>query len=156
MLKKVLAFAAAASTAGAPCLAASVDAPPEQGERRSGAAVGMYLSVPFGGARSGRAQAGLRLRMSHDYRNPSAPAAPVIQADALDLRLMGDREPTLYAAGMPLNGEAARRNNLTGVGTLVSVAVLAAAVVGAVVIYKAVDDDDADDDQMCLIPEGCP
>lgn len=156
MIKKMLTFAAAASAVGAPCLAASLDSPPEPAERRSSAVVGMYLSVPFGGTLSGRPQAGLRLQMSHDYRNSNAPIARAVRADALDLRLVGDREPTLYAAGMPLTGEAARRNNLTGAGTLVSVAVLAAAVVGAVVIYKAVDDDDDDDEQMCLLPEGCP
>ena len=156
MIKKVVALAAAVSTLAAPSMAASIHAAPELGERRSAAAAGMYLSFPFGGERSGRPQAGLRLQMSHDYRNASAQAAPVVRANVFDLRWLGEREATVYIADLPVTGEEARKHNLTGVSTLVTVAILAAAAVGAVVIYNALNDDDDDDERQCLLPEGCP
>jgi hypothetical protein len=140
MLKTAIAFTAACSMAASPCLAADLAGFDEVGARRSGAGVGAYVSVPLGGPRSGRTQAGLRLTVSHDYRDATAQTAPVIRSEALDLRLIGDREPTLYMAGRPLTGEQARRNNLTGVGTLVTVVVIAAAVVGGIVIWNAIDD----------------
>lgn len=140
MLKYAIAFAAACSTAASPCLAADLAGFDEVGARRSGAGVGAYVAVPFGGPRSGRTQAGLRLTVSHDYRDATAPRAPVIRADAFELRLVGDREPTLYMAGRPVSGEEARRSHLTGVGTIVTVVVIAAAVVGGIVIWNAIDD----------------
>ena len=140
MLKTAIASAAACSMAASPCLAADLAGFEETGARRSGAGVGAYVALPFGGPRSGRTQAGLRLTVSHDYRDAAAQTAPVIRSDAFDLRLVGDREPTLYLAGRPVTGEQARRNNLTGVGTLVTVVVVAAAVVGGIVIWNAIDD----------------
>lgn len=140
MLKTGLGFAAACSMAASPCLAADFAGFDQTGGRRSGAGVGAYVAVPFGGPRSGRTQAGLRLTVSHDYRDATAQTAPVIRSDAFELRLIGDREPTLYMAGRPVTGEQAERANLTGVGTLVTVVVVAAAVVGGIVIWNAIDD----------------
>ena len=139
-LSKYLAFAAACSMAASPCLAADLAGFDDVGARRSGAGAGAYLEVPFGGPRDGRAQAGFRLTVSHDYRDARARTAPVVRADAFDLRLVGDRRPTLYMAGRPVTGEQARRSNLTGVGTVVTLAILAAAVVGGIVILDAIDD----------------
>lgn len=144
MLNKAIAIAAACSMAASPCLAADLAGFEETGARRSGAGVGAYVEVPFGGPRSGRTQAGLRLTVSHDYRDDAARTARVIRGDAFDLRLVGDREPTLYMAGRPVTGEEAQRNNLTGISTLVTVAVVAAAVVGGIVIYNAINDDEED------------
>jgi hypothetical protein len=153
MMKKVLASIAlmSSTTSMAAPLGNSMDA----GARQSSAAAGFYFSIPFGGERSLRPQAGLRLRATHDYRNTSAPTAPVYGSDTLDLRLIGERKPTLYIGGMQVTGDEERKSHLTGATTLVTVAVLAAAAVGAVVILDAVNGDD-DDDKQCLIPEGCP
>jgi hypothetical protein len=134
------AFAAACSMAATPCLAAELTQFNDSGARRSGAGLGAYVSIPLGGARDGRPQAGMRLTVTHDYRNAQAQSAPVVRADTFDLRLIGDRRPTLYVAGQPVTGEQARRNNLTGVGTLVTVAIVAAAVVGGYFIIRAIDD----------------
>ena len=139
-MRNAIAFAAACSLAASPCLAADLVQFDEAGARRSGAGAGVYVEVPLGGPRSGRTQAGLKLTVNHDYRDAVAPTAPVVRSDAFDFRLVGDREPTLYMAGRPLTGEGARRNNLTGATTLVTVVVLAAAVVGGIVIWNAIDD----------------
>ena len=140
-MRNAIAFAAACSMAASPCLAADLIQVDEAGARRSGAGAGLYLEVPLGGPRSGHAQAGLRLTVNHDYRDAVTPTAPLVRSNAFDFRLVGDREPTLYLAGRPLTGEDSRRNNLTGVSTIVTVVVLAAAVVGGIVIWKAIDDD---------------
>ena len=137
-MRNAIAFAAACSMAASPCLAADLARFDEAGARRTGARAGLYLEVPFGGPQSGRARAGLRL--NHDVRDSARPAAPVARSDGFDLRLVGDRRPTVYVAGRPLTGENARRNNLTGVSTIVTVVVLAAAVVGGIVIWNAIDD----------------
>jgi len=139
-IARYAAFAAACSMAAGPCLAAELTQFNDTGGRRSGAGVGAYFSIPFGGARDGRPQAGMRLTVTHDYRDARAQTAPVVRADTFDLRLVGDRRPTLYMAGRPLTGETARRNNLTGVGTVVTVVVVAAALVGGYFIYQAIDD----------------
>lgn len=154
MLVKLLPIAAAVSLAATPCAAASLENAPEIGERRSGAVAGLYLSMPFSGKRSGKPQAGLRLQAMHDYRNASAPAARVLQADALDLRLIGDEKATLYVAGTPVTGEEAKRNKLLGGGSTLTIAVLALAVIGAIVVIQAIDDSDIDQD--CLDdPQSC-
>ncbi len=140
ILKRVTAFAAACSVAATPALAADPAQFQETGARRSGAVVGAYLEVPLSGARSGRPQAGLRLTMNHDYRDTRNQTAPVVRANALDLRLAGDREPTVYLAGAPVTGEQARRSNLTGATGIVGIVVLVAAVVGGIVIWRAIDD----------------
>ena len=151
MLRQLSLIAAAGSLAGTPALAAGLQASHEVGAPRSGAVAGAYFSIPFGGARSGRAQAGLRLQMTHHFRDSMSPNAPVVRANAVDLRLTGDRNPTLYVAGRPVTGEEARKNNLVG-GGIVSTAILVAAVVGAVVIYSALS---GDNDDKCLDPALC-
>ena len=140
MLKNAIFLAAAGSLSASPCLAQGFAGFAEPGARRSGAGVGAYVELPFGGPRSGRTQAGLRLTVGHDYRDATAPAAPAVRSDAFDLRLVGDREPTLYMAGRAVTGEEARRSNLTRAGTIVTVVVIAAAVVGGIVIWNAIDD----------------
>ena len=150
MLKSVALMTTAALLAGSPAVAAGLEA--SQGARISSAAAGLYLAVPFGGTRSGKPQAGLRLQMTHDYRVAGAYNAPVVQANAMDLRLLGDKQTTLYVANMPVTGEEARKRNLTGASTLVTVAIVAAAVVGGVVILNAVTDDN---DDRCLDPAIC-
>jgi hypothetical protein len=140
LFKRAIAFAAAASMAATPCLAADLSQFDEVGARRSGIGAGAYFEIPLSGDRGGRPQAGLRMSVSHDYRTARAPTAPVARSDALDLRLVGDREPTLYVAGQAVTGEEARRNNLTGVGTVVTLAIVAAAIVGGIVILNAIDD----------------
>lgn len=139
-IARIAALVAAGSLAASPCLAADLNQFNDTGGPRSGAGVGAYFAVPLGGARAGRAQAGLRMTVTHDYRDARAQTAPVVRGDTFDLRLVGDRQPTLYMAGRPLTGEQARRLNLTGVGTLVTVAVLAAAAVGGYFIIRAIDD----------------
>jgi hypothetical protein len=146
MFTKLLPIAAAASLVATPCAAASLENAPELGERRSGAVAGLYLAMPFGGQKSGKPQAGMRLQAMHDYRNASAPAARVMQADALDLRLIGDKKATLYVAGMPVTGEEARRNKLLGGGSTLTIAVLALAAIGAFVVIQAIDDTDVDEE----------
>ncbi|HWT12851.1 MAG TPA: hypothetical protein VN231_08875 [Allosphingosinicella sp.] len=141
MSRKMIALSAACSMAASPCLAADFAQFNESGARRSGAGIGAYVEIPFGGPRGGRAQAGLRMTVSHDYRDARAPTAPVVRSNAFDLRLAGDRRPTLYMAGRPMTGEQARRSNLVGpTAGIIGVAVLVAAVVGGIVIYKAIDD----------------
>jgi hypothetical protein len=141
MLKNLAAFAAAASLIAAPAAANPNFADDETGARRSGAVAGVYFAVPFGGERTGRPQAGLRLQMTHDYRDAQAPRARVINADALEFRLVGERQPTLFVGGLPVTGDQARRNGIAGqVSGIVTIAVIAAAVVGGYVIYKAIDD----------------
>jgi hypothetical protein len=139
MIRNLFAFAAAATMAASPCLAADLPAAPDSGVRRSSAAAGVYFRVPLGGRSRGKAQAGLRLQTTHDYRTAGAPEARLIQADAFDLRLIGDRHSTLYVAGQPVTGEKAR-SNLGPVGSVVTVAILVAAAVGGYYIYRAIDD----------------
>lgn len=140
MPKNAFAIAAACSMAASPSLAADLAQFDEAGARRSGAGLGAYFEVPLGGPRDGRALAGVRLTAIHDYRDSRAPGAPVIRADAFDLRLAGERRPTLYMAGRPVTGEEARRSNIAGAGSIVTIAILAAAVVGGIVIWNAIDD----------------
>jgi hypothetical protein len=56
--------------------------------------------------------------MTHDYRNATAQTAPVVRANALDLRLVGEMQSTLYVANIPVTGAEARKQNLTGMGTV--------------------------------------
>ena len=150
MLARTLASAAALALAAAPCLAADPTSALDIGERRSSASAGVYLAVPFGGARSGRPQGGLRLRTTHDYRN-AGNAAPsrVINSDAFELRLVGEERPTLFVADMPVTGREARRNMVGGPFSLL---VIGLAIVGGVVIYSALDGDEED---RCLDPDIC-
>ena len=141
MIRKLLALTAACSMAASPCLAADFAQFQDSGARRSGAGLGAYVEIPFSGPRSGRTQAGLRMSVTHDYRDPLAQTAPVVRGDALDLRLVGDRQATPYMAGRPITGEEGRRANLVGpAGRIVGIVVLVAAVVGGIVIWQAIDD----------------
>ena len=152
MFARVAAFAAAVSIATAPTVAAAADSRLnfEAGERRSSASAGVYFAIPFGGERHARPQGGLRLRMTHDYRSPTSPQARVVSADTLELRLVGERQPTLFVANTPVTGRENRRN-LVG-GGIIGIAVLGLAVVGAYVIYQAINDDE---DENCLDPNLC-
>ena len=145
MLKKLQLFVAAASVAATPCLAADLEPSQSQGERRTGAVAGAYLTIPFGGARSGKTQSGFRLQMTHDYRNATAPNAQVVRSNTFDLRLVGDKQTTLYVANMPVTGKEARKLNMAGGGGIMSIVIIAAAVVGSYLLYKEVIDDDDDD-----------
>jgi len=141
MLRKMIAFTAAASMAASPCLAAEFGQFDDPGARRSGGGIGAYVEIPLDGPRRGRTQAGLRATVTHDYRDARAPGAPVVRGDAFDLRLVGDRDPTLYMAGRPVTGEEARRNNLVGpASSVIGLVVLVAAIVGGIVIWQAIDD----------------
>jgi hypothetical protein len=140
LIARTLAFAAAASISAAPCLAADPRLDFETGERHSSASAGLYFAVPFGGARNGRPQGGLRLRMTHDYRSPASPQARVVNADTLELRLIGEERPTLFVADRPITGRDDRQNMMGG--GIVTIVVIGLAVVGAVVVYSAIHDDD--------------
>lgn len=140
MISKMLAAAAACAMAAAPSAAAELNAFDEAGARRSGATAGIYFALPLDGPRREKARGGLRLQATHDYRSGTAHAARAVRADALELRLLGDAKPTFYAGGVPLTGEEAEKRNLTGVGTIVTVAILAAAAVGGYYVYRMIDD----------------
>jgi hypothetical protein len=135
-----VAFAAAAFMAATPCFAADPRLDLDAGERRSSASAGAYFAMPFGGSRNGRAQGGLRLRMTHDYRTAGARQTRVVGADALELRLIGEQRPTLFVASRPVTGRENRRN-LVG-GGIISTVVIGLAIVGAFVIYNELKDDD--------------
>lgn len=141
MIGRALALAAAVGLAASPCAAADLTTPEAAGERRSGASAGVYFAMPFGGERSGRARAGLRLRMDHQYRDASGRTARAGGPDALELRLLGEERPTLFVADMPVTGRDAR-NNMFGGGGIVTIVIIGLAVVGAVVIMNELDDDD--------------
>jgi hypothetical protein len=136
---------AALGLAAAPCAAADLNHVQAGGERRSGATAGVYFAVPFGGQRSGRSQAGLRLRMDHEYRDAMGARTRSAGADTLELRMLGADRPTLFVADMPVTGRAGRENrqNLMG-GGIVSIVVIGLAVVGAYVVYNEFIDDDDD------------
>ena len=140
MLKKSLTAAAAAMMIAGPCLAAELPQMQDQGARRSGAVAGGYFKVPFGGAKSRKAAAGLRMSMVHDYRSASGARIGFVEGETFDLRLVGDRKATLYVAGQPVTGEEAKKRNLTGVSTIVTVVIVAAAAVGGYYLYRAIDD----------------
>ena len=143
MLRRGLAVAAAAMMVATPCLAAELPRLQDEGARRSGGVAGAYFKVPLGGgARAKGPKAGLRLAAVHDYRHAGAQNARVVQTDGLDLRLLGDRKPTLYLGGQPVTGEKGRkhRQNLGPVNSAVTLVILVAAAVGAYYIIRAVDD----------------
>lgn len=140
MISKMLAAAAACAMAAAPSAAAGLNAFDGAGARRSGATAGVYFALPLDGPRREKARGGLRLQMAHDYRSGTARGARTARSDALEMRLLGEAKPTFYAAGVPLTGEEAEKRNLTGVGTIITVAILAAAAVGGYYIVRAIDD----------------
>lgn len=141
MIGRALALAAALGTAAAPCAAADLNMVRDPGERRSGATAGVYFAIPFGGERSGRSQAGLRLQMTHDYRDSAGRPLRALSADTIELRLVGERQPTLFVADQRVTGREARQNMFAGGGVL-NLVVIGLAVVGGYFIYKAIDDDD--------------
>jgi hypothetical protein len=140
MFRNLIAAAAAAAMAAAPAAAAELPRYDEQGARRSGAAATAYFRVPLGGPREKAPRAGLKLAMMHDYRHARAQTARVIEAETFDLRLTGQKKPTLYLAGRPVTGEEARKQNLGPVGSAVTIVILVAAVVGVYYISRAVSD----------------
>lgn len=141
LFARALAFAASLATAAAPCAAADLNGPEAAGERRSGAGAGLYFAMPFGGARAGRAQAGLRMGLNHDYRDASGRQVRATSINTLELRLIGERRPTLFVADRPVTGRENRRLNMMG-GGMIGIAILGLALVGAYVIYEELDDDD--------------
>lgn len=139
-MRKYLAVAAAASMAATPCLAADIPAMRDSGARQSGAVAAAYFKVPLGGAaKAQKAHGGVKLAMTHDYRTAGAQTARVVSADTLDLRLVGEKKPALFVAGRKLQAQN-KRSNLTGVGTVVTLAIVAAAVVGGFYLARAIDD----------------
>ena len=144
MLSKMVAAAAAAAMVASPVAAAELRDHDNEGARRSGAVAAVYYRVPLGGGstRARAPKAGLKLSMRHDYRNASAQTARVIEAETLDLRLVGDKKPTFYVAGQAVTGEEGRKNrqNLGPVGSTVTIVILVAAAVGGYYIYRAIDD----------------
>jgi hypothetical protein len=140
MFNRIIAIGASLALVASPCTAADLH-DFERGARNSSAAAGVYVAVPFGGQRSGKAQGGLRLSMTHDYREAAAPNAPVVKADALELRLIGEKKPAFYAGGVRLDAEQGRKANLIGpIGTIFIVAVVGAALVGGFMLARAIDD----------------
>jgi opacity protein-like surface antigen len=138
-MKNLVAAAAAAAMAASPCLAADIPAFHETGARQSGAVAAAYVKVPLGGsARTAKAHGGLRLSMTHDYRSAGAQTAPVVSADAFDLRLVGEKKPTVYVAGRKLDEN--KRSNLGPVGSVLTIAIVAAAVVAGFYLARAIDD----------------
>jgi hypothetical protein len=139
-----LAFAAALGMTASPCFAADIPAMRDSGARQSGALAAAYFKVPLGGgAKARKAHGGLKLAMTHDYRTAGAHTARMVTADTLDLRFVGEKKPALFVAGRNLREEK-KRNNLTGVGTVVTVAIVVAAAVGGFYIARAIDDSGED------------
>lgn len=139
MIGRALAFVSALALAAAPCAAADLQLAEPGGERRSSAAAGVYFAVPFGGERSGRPRAGLRLRTTHEYRDAAARPVRSTSADTFELRLLGEQRPTLFVAERPVTGQDSRQNLFGGI---VGTVVIGLAIVGAVVIYTAINDDE--------------
>lgn len=140
MFRKAAAAAAALSLAATPCLSAELVDHPISGERRNGAAVGGYVKLELGGGRERRSPtAGLRMTGVQDYRSGAVRIAPVAERDTLELRLIGEKKPTFFVAGRAVTGEKAKQN-LTGVSTVVTVVLIAAAAVGGYYLARAVSD----------------
>ena len=139
-MRNVVAVAAAAAMVASPCLAADIPAMRDTGARQSGAVAAAYFKVPLGGAAKARkAQGGLKLAMVHDYRTAGAQTARVATADSFDLRLVGEKKPALYLAGHKLDADD-KRSNFGPVGTIVTAAVVVAAVVAGFYLARAIDD----------------
>jgi hypothetical protein len=121
-------------------MAAEIPAVGETGARQSGAVASAYFKIPLGGGtNAAKAHGGVKLAMTHDYRMAGAQGARVVSADTLDLRLVGEKKPTLYFAGHKFDQQG-KQNNLTGVGTVVTVVVIAAAAVAGFYLARAISD----------------
>jgi hypothetical protein len=142
MLRHFAAAAAALSLLATPCPAAELVDYKEPSARRSGASLGAYVRLPLGtrADRSRGPAAGFRLTAVHDYRSAGAPRAALIESDAIDLRLLGSKKPALYLAGVPASEKQRRKQNLTGVSTVVVAVVIVAAAVGGFYLARAIDD----------------
>jgi hypothetical protein len=142
MPRRLAAAAAAFSLVASPCSAAELVDFKNPGARRSGAALGAYVRLPLGARPDGQSgpAAGLRLTAVHDYRTAGAPRATLVESDTLDLRLIGSKKPALFLAGVPVTGEERRKQNLSGVNTVVTVVLIAAAAVGGYYLARAIDD----------------
>jgi len=144
MIARALAATAALTLAAAPCLAAEIPNHEPLGARRTNAVAGAYVRVPLSrdsSGRAGRARAGLRMTMQHDYRSLQSPGARVVEPEGLDLRLTGRTGPALYLAGTPITGEEGRRLNKLGTGETIAIVagvVVVALVVGVLVLQDAV------------------
>lgn len=139
-MKNFVAATAALTLAASPCFAAEIPELREAGARQSGAVAAAYFKIPLGGgAKSRKAKGGVKLAMVHDYRTAGAQTARVVSADTLDLRLVGEKKPALFVAGQNLDSKN-KRNNLNGVGTVLTIAIVAAAVVGGYYLTRAIDD----------------
>ena len=97
---ELVAATAALATTAAPALAAEDRIVSHNPERRSAAFAGASFAIPFGGPRSGRADARLQLTMQHriEDRGSAAPAR-MLRGDGLALALSGEDGPRLSFAG---------------------------------------------------------
>jgi hypothetical protein len=64
-----------------------------------------------------------------------------VSTDTFELRLLGERQPTLFVADQRVTGRGTRQN-LFGAAGVLNLVVIGLAVVGGYVIYKAIDDDE--------------
>ena len=105
---------------------------------RPGVSIGAYFRLPLTreGSRPGRAQVGLRVSAVRDHRDFMAPAAPVHQTDALDLRLIGANRPVLLVAGIPA-GDLQRHRLRLGTGETIAIATGSAALILLVAVVAA-------------------
>lgn len=112
------------------------------GARRSAAVAGAYVRVPLGASRqvAQAPRAGLRLAMRHDYREALNPTGRVVEADAFDLRLVGEAKPSLFVAGHKVTGEGPRSHLLSGITTPILILIGAGLVVGGIALANAIDD----------------
>ena len=118
-----------------------------KGERRGGVVAGAYFKVPLSPGRNVKRgpQAGLRLAMTHDYRTASAPQAQLVEANALDLRFVGEKQPTLFVAGKAVTGKEARKHQLGGTAGAIGIGVVVGLVLAAGVFYLILIENSGDE-----------
>jgi hypothetical protein len=105
---------------------------------RPGASVGAYFRLPLARepGKPARAQIGVRVSAIRDHRDFMAPAAPVHQTDALDLRLIGTSKPALLLAGRPVSDLQRERLNL-GTGETIAIVAGGAALLLVLAVVAA-------------------
>ena len=137
MLRRLATAAAATAMAASPCAAQMADFD-HAAAFRPGASVGAYFRLPLARetGKTARAQIGVRVSAIRDHRNVFAPAAPVNQTDALDLRLVGTPKPALLVAGRPLADRQQQRLNL-GTGETIAIAAGGAALLLLLAVVAA-------------------